>query len=143
MAMTYSQDGLHLTEQFEGCKLAAYLDSVGVPTIGYGHTRNVALGMTCTQEQAEQWLQEDVQTSADAVNRLVTVELTQQEFDALVDFTFNLGAGNLQHSTLLRLLNSGDYKSAAGEFQKWDKAGGKVLAGLLRRRQAEEDMFDA
>jgi lysozyme len=143
MTMTYSEDGLHLTEQFEGCKLAAYPDSVGVPTIGYGHTRNVSLGMTCTQEQAEQWLQEDIQSAADAVNRLVTVELTQQEFDALVDFTFNLGAGNLQSSTLLRLLNSGDYTGAAGEFDKWDRAGGQVLAGLLRRRQAEADMFDA
>jgi lysozyme len=141
--MTYSEDGLHLTEQFEGCKLDAYQDSVGVATIGYGHTRNVTMGMTCTQEQAEQWLQEDVQSAADAVNRLVTVELTQQEFDALVDFTFNLGAGNLQSSTLLRLLNSGDYTGAAAEFQKWDKAGGQVLAGLLRRRQAEADMFDA
>lgn len=143
MTMTYSEDGLHLTEQFEGCKLDAYQDSVGVATIGYGHTRNVTMGMTCTQEQAEQWLQEDVQSAADAVNRLVTVELTQQEFDALVDFTFNLGAGNLQRSTLLRLLNSGDYTGAAAEFQKWDKAGGQVLAGLLRRRQAEADMFDA
>jgi lysozyme len=101
------------------------------------------MGMTCTQEQAEQWLQEDIQSAADAVNRLVTVELTQQEFDALVDFTFNLGAGNLQSSTLLRLLNSGDYTGAAGEFDKWDRAGGQVLAGLLRRRQAEADMFDA
>jgi lysozyme len=141
--MTYSEDGLHLTEQFEGCKLDAYQDSVGVATIGYGHTRNVTMGMTCTQEQAEQWLQEDIQSAADAANRLVTVELTQQEFDALVDFTFNLGAGNLQSSTLLRLLNSGDYTGAAAEFQKWDKAGGQVLAGLLRRRQAEADMFDA
>lgn len=143
MTMTYSEDGLHLTEQFEGCKLDAYQDSVGVATIGYGHTRNVTMGMTCTQEQAEQWLQEDIQSAADAVNRLVTVELTQQEFDALVDFTFNLGAGNLQSSTLLRLLNSGDYTGAAGEFDKWDRAGGQVLAGLLRRRQAEADMFDA
>lgn len=143
MTMTYSEDGLHLTEQFEGCKLDAYQDSVGVATIGYGHTRNVTMGMTCTQEQAEQWLQEDIQSAADAANRLVTVELTQQEFDALVDFTFNLGAGNLQSSTLLRLLNSGDYTGAAAEFQKWDKAGGQVLAGLLRRRQAEADMFDA
>ena len=143
MPMTYSQDGLHLTEQFEGCKLEAYLDSVGVPTIGYGHTHGVTLGMTCTQEQAEEWLLEDVQAAVNAVNSMVRVPLTQQEFDALVDFTFNLGSGSLQHSTLLRLLNSGDYQGAAGEFEKWDKAGGKVLAGLLRRRQAEEEMFDA
>lgn len=141
--MTYSEDGLHLTEQFEGLRLAAYLDSVGVPTIGYGHTRNVVMGMTCTQEQAEQWLQEDVQIAVDGVNRLVTVELTQNQFDALVDFAFNLGVGNLQHSTLLKLLNTGNYAGAAGEFEKWDKAGGQTLPGLLRRRQAERDLFNS
>jgi lysozyme len=140
--MEYSLDGLHLTESFEGCRLDAYLDSVGVPTIGYGHTHGVTLGMTCTQDQAEQWLQQDIQVAAEAVNRMVTVTLTQQEFDALVDFTFNLGTGSLQKSTLLRLLNAGDYKGAATEFDKWDKAGGKVMAGLLRRRQSEEQMFD-
>ena len=98
--------------------------------------------MSCTQEEAEQWLQQDIQVAAQAVNGMVTVALTQPEFDALVDFAFNLGTGNLQHSTLLRLLNAGDYKGAAAEFEKWDRAGGKVMAGLLRRRQAEEQMFD-
>jgi lysozyme len=140
--MDYSPDGLKLTESFEGCRLQAYLDSVGVPTIGYGHTHGVAMGMTCTQEQADAWLQQDVQGAVQAVNKFVTVPLTQQQFDALVDFTFNLGSGALQHSTLLRLLNSGNYQGAAGEFEKWDKAGGKVLPGLLRRRQAERDMFN-
>lgn len=140
--MDYSPDGLKLTESFEGCRLAAYLDSVGVPTIGYGHTHGVTMGMTCTQEQAEQWLQQDVQGAVQAVNKLVTVSLTQQQFDALVDFTFNLGTGALQHSTLLRLLNSGNYQGAAGEFEKWDKAGGEVLPGLLKRRLAERDMFN-
>jgi lysozyme len=140
--MEYSPDGLKLTESFEGCRLQAYLDSVGVPTIGYGHTHGVTMGMTCTQEQADAWLQEDVQEAVQAVNNLVTVPLTQQQFDALVDFTFNLGTGALQHSTLLRLLNSGNYQGAAGEFEKWDKAGGKVLPGLLKRRQAERDMFN-
>ena len=140
--MEYSLDGLHLTESFESCRLQAYLDSAGVPTIGYGHTHGVTLGMSCTQEEAEQWLQQDIQVAAQAVNGMVTVALTQPEFDALVDFAFNLGAGNLQKSTLLRLLNAGDYKGAAAEFEKWDRAGGKVMAGLLRRRQAEEQMFD-
>lgn len=140
--MEYSLDGLHLTESFESCRLQAYLDSTGVPTIGYGHTHGVTLGMSCTQEEAEQWLQQDIQVAAQAVNRMVTVALTQPEFDALVDFTFNLGTGNLQKSTLLRLLNAGDYKGAAAEFEKWDRAGGKVMAGLLRRRQSEEQMFD-
>ena len=141
MAMTYSQDGLNLTKSFESCRLTAYLDSVGVPTIGWGHTSGVHMGMTCTQAQADQWLQEDVQSSVKAVNAMVKVPLTQQQFDALVDFTFNLGAGNLEHSTLLRLLNAGDYTGAANEFDKWDRAGGQVLPGLLRRRQAEKDMF--
>lgn len=143
MAMTYSQDGMHLTESFESCRLTAYLDSVGVPTIGWGHTSGVKIGMTCTQEQADQWLQEDVQSAVNAVNTMVKVQLTQQEFDALVDFTFNLGSGNLQHSTLLRLLNAGDYGGAAAEFDKWDRAGGQAMAGLLRRRQSEEDLFNA
>ena len=141
--MTYSEEGLQLTEKFEGLRLTAYKDSVGVPTIGYGHTRGVAMGMTCTQEQAEQWLQEDVQIAVDAVNRLVTVELTQNQFDALVDFTFNLGVGSLQRSTLLKLLNAGNYSGAAGEFKKWNKAGGQVLAGLTKRRQAERDLFNS
>jgi lysozyme len=140
--MEYSPDGLRLTESFEGCRLQAYLDSVGVPTIGYGHTHGVTMGMTCTQEQAQQWLQQDVQIAVQAVNKMATVPLTQQQFDALVDFTFNLGTGSLQHSTLLRLLNAGDYHGAAGEFEKWDKAGGKVLPGLLKRRKAERDMFN-
>jgi lysozyme len=141
--MTYSEEGLQLTEKFEGLRLTAYKDSVGVPTIGYGHTRGVAMGMTCTQEQAEQWLQEDVQIAVDAVNRLVTVELTQNQFDALVDFTFNLGTGSLQNSTLLRLLNASNYTGAANEFERWDKAGGQTLPGLLKRRQAERDLFNS
>lgn len=143
MAMTYSENGLHLTEQFEGLRLAAYKDSVGVPTIGYGHTRNVTMDMSCTQEQAEQWLQDDVQIAVNGVNQLVTVALTQNQFDALVDFAFNLGVGSLQHSTLLRLLNGGDYAGAAGEFEKWNKAGGNVLPGLVKRRQAERDLFNS
>lgn len=139
--MQYSKTGLHLTEQFEGCKLTAYPDSVGVPTIGYGHTHGVHLGMTCTQEQAEQWLMQDVQEAAAAVNREVKVPLTQHEFDALVDFVFNLGSHSLDISTLLKLLNSGNYTAAAEEFHKWDKAGGKELAGLLKRRLAERQEF--
>lgn len=139
--MQYSLDGLHLTEQFEGCKLQAYPDSTGIPTIGYGHTKGVSLGMTCTQAQAEQWLQQDINYAASEVNKHVTVPLTQHQFDALVDFTFNCGAGNLDHSTLLKLVNTGDFTHAANEFERWDKAGGKVVAGLLRRRLAEKNEF--
>lgn len=140
--MRYSKQGLALTEQFEGCRLTAYLDQVGVPTIGYGHTRGVHLGMTCTQEQAEAWLREDIALCEQDVNTHVKVPLAQGEFDALVDFAFNLGCQSLNGSTLLRLLNAGDYHGAAAEFEKWDHVGGKIVAGLLRRRQAELAEFN-
>jgi len=140
--VNYSKTGLQLTERFEGVRLTAYPDSVGVWTIGYGHTHGVQPGDTCTQDQANQWLQEDTAWATNVVNSLITVQLTQNEFDALVDFTFNLGSGSLRHSTLLRLVNQGKFKAAANEFDKWDHAGGKVIAGLLRRRQAEADLFN-
>jgi lysozyme len=139
--MQYSKSGLHLTGQSEGCKLKAYLDSNGVPTIGYGHTRGVRLGMTCTQAQADAWLAEDIAWAVSEVNRLVHVQLTQPEFDALVDFTFNLGCGSFDHSKLLALVNQGNMQAAAQEFEKWDKCGGQVVAGLLRRRVAERSEF--
>jgi len=139
--MKYSSGGLHLTEQFEGCRLKAYQDSKGVWTIGYGHTQYVTPGLTCTQEQADTWLMEDIAWAETEVNRLVHVPLTQNEFDALVDFTFNCGAGNFAHSTLLVLLNHNDHVKAASEFQKWDRCGGVALPGLLKRRKAEAAMF--
>jgi len=141
----YSKDGLHLTEGFEGVRLAAYPDPAtgGDPwTIGYGHTGpEVHSGMTITQEQAENYLMQDVAKAAADVNSKVTVEITQNEFDALVDFAFNCGCGNLNNSTLLKKLNAGDYEGAAQEFLKWDMAAGHHMAGLLRRRQAEELLF--
>jgi len=139
--MQYSKSGVALTERFEGCKLTAYQDQVGRWTIGYGHTLGVFPDQTCTQEQAEAWLQEDTEWAVKVVNALVTVPLSQGEFDALVDFTFNLGSGSIQHSTLLKLVNAGQFEAAANEFAKWDMAGGKHVAGLLRRRIAEEQEF--
>lgn len=140
--LSYGKDGLALTQSFEGCKLTAYQDVVGIWTIGYGHTgRDVYKGLTITQNQATALLLKDVQTSADCVNRLVGVPLQQDEFDALVDFVFNVGTGNFSTSTLLKLLNAGDFEGAAGQFERWDKAGGVVVAGLLRRRKAEEALF--
>jgi lysozyme len=142
--VNYSGSGLKLTEQFEACRLIGYADVKGVPTGGYGHTGpEVYVGMQITQLQAEQWLLQDVQHAVNAVNALVTVPLTQGEFDALCDFTFNCGAGALASSTLLRLLNNGDYQGAAEQFERWDLAGGQVVAGLLRRRQAEVQEFQA
>jgi lysozyme len=139
--MEYSRKGLALTEGFEGVRLQSYQDQVGRWTIGYGHTFCVFKGQTCTQEEAEKWLQGDIAWAAKYVNAHVTTELTQGEFDALVDFTFNLGVGSFEHSTLLQLVNQRQFTAAAKEFEKWDHAGGKVVAGLLRRRQAEAAEF--
>ena len=141
----YSKNGLHLTEQFEGCKLNAYPDpgTGGAPwTIGYGHTGpDVHPGLTITQEQAEKLLMQDTQKAAAAVNAKVTGDITQEEFDALVDFVFNVGAGNFAASTLLKKVNAGDIQGAANEFLKWDMAAGKHMAGLLKRRHAEAEEF--
>lgn len=133
--------GAALTESFEGCRLAAYQDTGGVWTIGYGHTAGVGPGDTCTQAQADAWLQQDMAWAAAVVNRTVDVPLTQGEFNALVDFVYNAGAGAFEESTLLRVLNAGDYAQAAQQFDLWDHAGDQVVAGLLRRRQAETAEF--
>jgi lysozyme len=139
---TYSKNGLALTKQFEGCKLTAYQDSVGVWTIGYGHTGTFAdPGKTITQAFADQLLLADIAKFEAGVLKLVRAAINQNQFDALVDFSFNLGLGNLGSSTLLKKLNAGDIKGAAEEFLRWDKAGGKVLAGLTRRRKAERELF--
>jgi len=140
--MTLSGNGLDLIKRFEGCKLKAYRCSAGVLTIGYGHTSGVRAGATCTEEQAAAWLVVDVTQAERDVQRMVKVPLLQNEFDALVSFTFNLGGAALAKSTLLKKLNAGDHKGAALEFDKWALAGGKVVAGLVKRRKAERAMFE-
>ena len=139
--MNYSKSGLQLTEQFEGVRLAAYQDQGGRWTLGYGHTAGVQEGDTCTQAQAEAWLAEDVSWAVQTVNLYVKIALTQGEFDALTDWVFNLGSGSFEHSELLQLVNQRNFETAAADFEKWDMAGGQVVAGLLRRRQAEEAEF--
>ncbi|QMR77445.1 lysozyme [Enterobacter sp. RHBSTW-00175] len=144
--MQTSEKGIALIKEFEGCKLTAYQDSVGVWTIGYGWTQPVdgipvRAGMTIKQETAERLLKTGLVSYESDVSRLVKVGLTQGQFDALVAFTYNLGARALSTSTLLRKLNSGDYAGAADEFLRWNKAGGKVLNGLTRRREAERALF--
>jgi lysozyme len=139
---TYSESGVALTKEYEGLELKAYQDQVGVWTIGYGHTGSgVHGGLTITQDQADQLLLSDIAASVTCVNRAVTAAINQNQFDALVDFVFNLGCAALLSSTLLRDLNAGDFESVAGQFLLWDHAGGVVLPGLLRRRQAESDLF--
>ena len=141
--MQYSGQGLALTEQSEGDRLTPYQDGAGVWTDGYGNTHNVVPGVAITQTQSVLDLQANVQGAVDSVNRLVNVELTQGEFDALVDFVYNLGAGNFASSTLLRKLNAGDYAGAALEFPKWDLVAGQVSAGLQARRLKEQALFDS
>jgi lysozyme len=143
MTFVYSKSGLQLTESFEGCRLTAYQDQRDVWTIGYGHTGpDVHAGLTVTQAQAEALLAKDVQHAAETVNRLVTFPgLTQDEFDALVDFAFNAGCGAFAGSTMLKDLNAGNVAAAAAQFEQWDHCDGKVVAGLLRRRIAEKDLF--
>ena len=144
--MQTSPDGIALIKQFEGCRLTAYQDSVGVWTIGYGWTRPVdgvpvRAGMTIKQEVAERLLKTGLVGYENDVTKLVRVKLTQGQFDALVSFAYNLGARSLSTSTLLQKLNASDYAGAADEFPRWHKAGGKVLNGLSRRREAEKALF--
>lgn len=136
-----SAAGLALIKRFEGLRLVAYRDAVGIPTIGYGHTAGVRMGDTITADQADKFLWDDTQGAQAAVRNLVTAPLTQGQYDALVSFVFNLGGGNFSSSTLLRKLNAGDYEGAAGEFGRWVHAGGNRLEGLARRREAERQMF--
>ena len=141
--MKISPLGLDLIKRFESCRLEAFKPTPNdVWTIGWGHTQGVKMGDTCTQAEADAWLAEDVKDAEQCVEAEVSVPMRQQEFDALVSFTFNLGCGNLRKSTLLRLLNNSDYDGAALEFRRWDKGGGQVLAGLTRRRDAESRLFE-
>ncbi len=136
---------MDLENEFEGCRLTAYPDpaSGGDPwTIGWGHTGpEVHEGLVWTQEQADEQLVKDKERAQAVIDEFVTVRLTPNEDRAVRDFIFNLGSGAFKGSTLLRKLNLGDFKGAAAEFDKWDHAAGKVVAGILRRRQAETELF--
>jgi lysozyme len=134
---------LAFTAGFEGCRLQAYQDQVGVWTIGYGHTGDdVYEGLVWTQEQADKDLREGLQKRQDAVQAMVTVDITQNQLDALTDFAYNLGVGALESSFLLKCVNAGNIDAASAQFVKWDHAGGKEVEGLLRRREAERDLFN-
>jgi lysozyme len=139
----YSSTGLALTRSFEGLRLEAYQDSAGVWTIGYGHTGpQVRAGQRITEAQAEGLLREDLACAVRCVRGAVKHAVTQYQFDALVDFCFNAGRGNLLSSTLLRDVNRGDFASADAQFGLWVHAGAQVLPGLVRRRAAEAALFD-
>jgi lysozyme len=139
---SYDGEGLKLTEGFEGCRTTAYRDQRGVLTIGYGHTgADVVEGMTITAQQAATLLLSDVAAAVTCVNHGTEVAITQDEFDALVDFTFNVGRGNFLKSTLLEDLNASNFSAAAAQFAVWDEVNGQVNVGLVRRRAAEDQLF--
>jgi len=139
--MKISENGLSLIKHFEGCELQAYKCPAGVWTIGYGHIKTAHEGKVITQEQADEMLVEEMAEYEGYINRAVKVELNQNQFDAMVSWVYNLGNGNLGASTLLKVLNMGDYAGVPAQMLRWNKAGGKVLEGLTRRRQAEADLF--
>ena len=139
--METSSEGISLIQKFEGCELEAYQCSAGVWTIGYGHTKDVVEGMTITKEQAEQMLVDELHEYENYINEYVTVALSQNQFDALVSWVYNLGPANLKSSTMLKVLNSGEYEDVPAQMKRWNKAGGKVLEGLIRRREAEACLF--
>tara|TARA_R110000824_G_scaffold235400_1_gene424186 strand:- start:204 stop:704 length:501 start_codon:yes stop_codon:yes gene_type:complete len=140
--MKISHEGLSLIKKFEGCKLEAYQDAVGIWTIAYGRIKEVKEGHTCTQEQAEEWLDEELHEYQSYVEDMAEVSLLQNQFDALVSWVYNLGPSNLKSSTLLKVLNSGEYKNVPEQIKRWNKAGGNVLEGLTRRREAEAFLFE-
>lgn len=139
--MKLSEQGKLFIQAQEALRLEAYADAIGIPTIGWGHTIGVKLGDVCTLEQAQRYFDEDIAPVEECVEKLVTVEITQEQFDALCSFTFNLGCTSLRNSTLLRKLNADDKEGAAAEFSRWNHAGGKELAGLTKRRDQEKQMF--
>lgn len=144
MIYATSQPAIKLIKQFEGLRLKAYCCPAGKWTIGYGHTGpDVAPGLEISTERAEEILRDDLRHVEKRVQQLVTVPMTQGQFDALVSFAYNVGLGALERSTLLKKLNAEDYVGASAEFARWTKAGVVELPGLVRRRKEEREMFDA
>lgn len=133
--------GLDCIKQSESCRLRAYLDTGGVWTIGWGHTLGLKSGDTCTQEQADSWLIDDCIQAEAAVNKRVRTHLTQNEFDALVSFVFNIGETQFANSTLLKHLNADQHELAALEFRKWRFDNHVEIPGLLARRLREKELF--
>lgn len=137
-----SNSGLLLIKQFEGFVPYVYKDAAGLDTIGYGHLIKAGEHFTTiTPHEAEELLREDVLEAERAVKRLVNVPINQRQYDALVSFTFNLGAGNLSSSTLLKKLNAGQLEEVPEQFNRWVYAGGQKLTGLILRRKAESILF--
>lgn len=144
--MKTSKNGIQLIKQFEGCRLKAYKCPAGIWTIGIGHTgivngKPITADMTITELMAETLLAIDLQKFENAINTKVKKPLTQNEFDSLTSLVFNIGIGAFEQSTMLKLLNQGNFELAAKQFDRWIYAGGKPLKGLIKRRAAEKALF--
>lgn len=148
-----NQAGIDLIKEFEGLRLKAYKDPVGILTIGFGHTRGVTQNMVITPEEAELFLIQDINEHAQLMKRALRVNLNDNQFAAMTSILFNVGPGNSNKSGIIRLktgepstlfkhINKANYNAAASEFGRWVFAGGKVLKGLQRRREAERKLFE-
>ena len=140
--MQISEEGIQLIKNFEGCRTEAYQDSVGVWTIGYGHTKGVFEGMIISKDDADEMLLEELEEYEEYVEEYVEVPLSQNEFDALVCWTYSLGPTNLRNSPLLIVLSQSKFDEVPEQIKRWNKAGGEVLNGLVRRREAEALLFE-
>ena len=140
--MNISQEGLGLIKKFEGCELEAYVCAAGVWTIGYGSTKGVKEGDKISQEEADKLLLHEMNEYEGYITDNVTVDLKQNQFDSLVSWVFNLGPTNLKASTMLKVLNLGNFEGVPEQMKRWNKANGKTLDGLIRRREAEALLFE-
>ena len=139
--MKASENAIRVIKRFEGMREEAYLCPAGVWTIGFGHTAGVKKGDKIDMYTATVYLQDDIRKFEDAIDKLVKVKLNKNQFDALVSFVFNVGAGAFEKSTMLKLINSGNFSLAANEFDKWVYSKGTKLEGLINRRKAEKELF--
>jgi lysozyme len=139
--MKTNQAGIDLIKRFEGCRLSVYKDAVGLNTVGWGHRTNLPVGTHISQPEADTTLLADIAEREQELDDLLTVELNPNQYSALISFVYNLGIDALSRSTLLRLVNAEEFQLASQEFSKWCRAGGKVLSGLVARREKEKDLF--
>ncbi len=141
--MITSEQGRDFIKSFEKCRLSSYDDGVGVWTIGWGRTKSVQRGDECTQEQADDWFDDELIDFEQGVTSAVKQRLSQNEFDACVSLSYNIGISAFQRSTLCKMLNLNDFTGAAKQFDVWNKGGGQVMQGLVKRRAAERKIFES
>jgi lysozyme len=139
--MKINKSGLEIIKRFEGCKLKAYLCPAQIWTIGYGSTHNVYEGLTISQIEANRRLQRDIEAIEAGISRFIKVDVNPNQYSACVSLAFNIGVGAFRNSTLLKMINAGELAKAAEQFLVWKYAGGKILPGLVKRREAERELF--